>query len=306
MNRLGSIVLSIAVVCGGLAHGAAADVAAGNAAFTAGDFRTARAEWAPAAAQGDIGAQRGLGLLFDQGLGVTADAATAIRWYTPAAAQGDAEAQYRLGRFAAEGRGGPVDAGDAAQWFRKAAVQGHGQAQASLGALYQRGFGVQRNPNEAARWYREAAEQGIAAAQFGLADLYARGDGVGRDPAAARRWYRRADESGHPGAARALAALQKVTAPPDVAVGAPVAGAPPQLLIGPQQGEPIGGSAPAVASDAPRQASLDRILLEWAGDKPDAGDGATAGAGPRAPVLAATPDLWSRWRPMMNSWPQMT
>lgn len=301
MVRLALILLTAAVTSGGFSGAATADLAAGNAAFSAGNFSAAYVQWAPLAAEGDVGAQRGIGLLFDQGLGVTADPVAATRWFTLAAAQGDAEAQYRLGRLAAEGRAGQVSAVDAARWFRKAAVQGHGQAQASLGALYLRGFGVRKDSRQAARWFREAAENGVAAAQFGLADLYARGDGLEQDQAEAARWYRRADQGGHPGAARELAALDAAAAP--AATPAPlvlgfdepstdVVTAPttPRPIVGVNADKRDGvGPAPAQTPG-----SLDAILQEWAGDAPVTAADPPATGSPvplRPAVLPATPTI---------------
>ena len=43
------------------------------------------------------GAQYNLGVMYDQGDGVTEDHAEALRWYRLAAEQGHAEAQFNLG-----------------------------------------------------------------------------------------------------------------------------------------------------------------------------------------------------------------
>ena len=51
----------------------AADFAKGLAAYQAGDFATALAEWRPLAEQGDAAAQYNLALMYDNGEGVIED-----------------------------------------------------------------------------------------------------------------------------------------------------------------------------------------------------------------------------------------
>ena len=72
---------------------AAADNAAGAAAFARGDFALAETEWAEAAGKGDAEAAFGLGEVYEQGKG---DYRRADRWYGKAAEQGNTEAEYRL------------------------------------------------------------------------------------------------------------------------------------------------------------------------------------------------------------------
>ncbi len=55
----------------------AADFQAGGAA----DYATALEEWLPLAEQGDAAAQISLGVMYNNGLGVTQDYAVAIKWY---------------------------------------------------------------------------------------------------------------------------------------------------------------------------------------------------------------------------------
>ena len=67
-----------------------------------------------------------LGVLYDQGLGVAADAAQALAWYRKAADAGHAGAQYTLGQMYYEGIG--VEANDA---HGAALVHGCGGARAT-------------------------------------------------------------------------------------------------------------------------------------------------------------------------------
>jgi len=75
------------------------------------------------------------------------------------AEQGLDLAQYFLGLMYQEGEGITQDYSKAVTWYRKAAEQGHARAQYSLGQMYDQGLGVTQNYKEAFKWYRKAAEK---------------------------------------------------------------------------------------------------------------------------------------------------
>ena len=107
-----------------LAAPAQADFADGLAAYDAGDYSTAYAEWRPLADAGDSVAQVAVAGLYLSGQGVRADVAEALRWYRLAAEAGDAVAQLNLGDAYARGFGVALDPVDAYVWFSLAAAQG--------------------------------------------------------------------------------------------------------------------------------------------------------------------------------------
>ena len=110
-------------------------------AYNREDYKTAFEKWEPLAKQGDAQAQSNLGLMYDNGLGVTQD--------------------YK----------------EAVKWFRLSAEQGNVVAQANLGGMYYHGQGVTQDHKKALKWYRLAAEQGLADAQNNLGTMYAKGQG---------------------------------------------------------------------------------------------------------------------------------
>ena len=144
----------------------AADFDKGVAAYEAGDFATALAEWKLLAEQGDASAQFNLALIYDNGEGVIEDDKEAVKWYRLAAEQGDASAQY------------------------------------NLGVSYDNGEGVIEDDKEAAKWFRLAAEQGDASAQYNLGNMYDNGEGVIQDNVYAHMWFNIAAASGHEKARR--------------------------------------------------------------------------------------------------------
>ena len=86
------------------------------------------------AEKGDATAQFNLGLLYDNGQGVTQDYAEALKWYRKAADQGNAKAQFNLGFLYDNGQGVTQSELEAYIWFSLAAAQG------SKGAPHNRDF----------------------------------------------------------------------------------------------------------------------------------------------------------------------
>jgi TPR repeat protein len=78
-----------------------------NSAFDTRDFGLARNLYSELANQGDRVAQFKLGVMYEEGKGVTKDSREAIKWYSVASAQGFPEAAFNLGRLYHEGRGIP-------------------------------------------------------------------------------------------------------------------------------------------------------------------------------------------------------
>ena len=105
------------------------------------------------------------------------DYAEAIRWYRVAADQGSAAAQFNLGVLYENGQGVTQNYIEAVGYYRLAAVQGLAQAQFNLGSMYSEGLGVARDYAEAVRWYRLAADQGFASARYNLGNQYRSGQG---------------------------------------------------------------------------------------------------------------------------------
>lgn len=112
------------------------------AAFAAGDYAKALQETRPLAEKGDPRGQYGMGVLYENGYGVTKDLKLAAAWYLKAAKQGNTDAQYNLGAMYEHGIGMPANYAEAARWYRPAAEQGDIDALSNLGVLYQGGKGV--------------------------------------------------------------------------------------------------------------------------------------------------------------------
>lgn len=159
-----SLVLGIALLVGARGVGLAQDWDAAVDAHKRGDYATALHEWSLLAAQGNRAAQYNLGVMYNEGKGVTQDFREAVRWYRLAAEQGFMNAQYNLGQKYHQGQGVTQDFREAMRWYRLAAEQGEARAQANLGVMYANGEGVTQDYVYAHMWFNIAASTGIAEA----------------------------------------------------------------------------------------------------------------------------------------------
>lgn len=231
---LAAAVLGLALVAG--PGPAAADFAAGAAAYDAGNYVVAMREWLPLAEAGDVAAMRNVGHL------------------------------YRMGR------GTVPDPQQAARWYRRAAERGFDRAMVNLAALYLAGQGISQSDREAAIWLARAAEAGNDVAAFNLAMLYELGRGVPLDTAAAQRWYEASAAKGNAAAADRLAQLNRqaaALAPPAPApTPAPVeTPAPaPAATLAPVSPPPVAAAPPPapVAEIEPPPAPPPAVVAEAA------------------------------------------
>ena len=137
-----ALVLGISLLVASGENSYAQDFQKGLEAAQKGDLATALHEWSALAEQGHVGAQYNLGVMYENGKGVTQDYKEAVKWY------------------------------------RKSAEQGTASAQTNLGLMYDKGEGVTQDYKEAVKWYRKSAEQGTASAQYALGGMYGIGQGV--------------------------------------------------------------------------------------------------------------------------------
>lgn len=126
LARTAVILLTISTLGLGVTLSAPAksDYQAGVDAYSRGDFKAAMAEWLPLAEGGDAVAQNSVGALYDHGLGVDEDDATAVHWYQQAADQNLPLAMRNLATKYASGHGVPFDEAQAEHWYEKAAQMG--------------------------------------------------------------------------------------------------------------------------------------------------------------------------------------
>ncbi|MEL6886689.1 MAG: tetratricopeptide repeat protein [Pseudomonadota bacterium] len=150
--------------------------------------------YAQAAEAGQDDAAVSLGVLYQNGQGVTQDFDKARALYQGPAARGHPRALNNLGLLYVRANGVTQDYARAATLFQAAAEQGLAEAMRNLGVLYENGFGVPLDETRAAALYRAAG--GGAAQTVGYA-YDERLMPVGDDPAA-RAALARAASGGDP------------------------------------------------------------------------------------------------------------
>jgi len=173
---------------------------------------------------GNTEAQYDVGTMYQNGRGVKASRAMAVKWFGKAAAgkhpqaimrlqlmsenearfdktralavQGDRDSRYELGNMYIKGIGTDIDHARAISAYEQAAEQGSEKAAYKLGLINYEGTGVPVNMNTAFRWFRTAAAGNHHAAQYYLGKMYAGGQGTPRDDALALEWFSKAVDGG--------------------------------------------------------------------------------------------------------------
>lgn len=133
------------------------------------------------------------------------DYGKAVAEWRPAAIAGDAAAQYGLGQAYLYGRGVATDLDQAELWFRKAAAQGHLEAQDNLGLL----LFQQDKRRDALPYLERSAARGEPRAQYVLGTAKFNGDLVDKDWVGGYALMTRASAAGLPQASRALAQMDR-------------------------------------------------------------------------------------------------
>lgn len=152
------------ITLAGATAASAQDVQTGIAAWQAGDYARAVAQWRPLADAGNADAQFNLGQAYRLGRGVAQDLALAEQWFERAARQRHDQAGSALGLLLFQnGR-----AREAMPWIQAAAVRGDPRAQYVFGTALFNGDIVRRDLPRAYAMMSAAAGQGFPQAQTQL------------------------------------------------------------------------------------------------------------------------------------------
>lgn len=156
------------------------------------DDANARYWYERAARQGDAVACWNLALMYQNGQGVAADAAKALRYYLAAGRNGDPEGFYFAGlRYDYGEPGIRQNHAKANRCYRLAADAGIPQAACNLGSNYHEGVGVRRDWKKSFHYTRFAAENGDELAYHQLGENYALGHGTRRNYRRAFAWFKK-------------------------------------------------------------------------------------------------------------------
>jgi TPR repeat protein len=111
-----------------------------------------------------VDAQFGLGLAYDEAMGIKRDYKQASKWYTQAAEQGDAQSQVNLAIMYQQGNGVVQDYSRAAALYLEAAESGLADAQYSIGLYHHQGRAFERDDVMAHMWLNIASANGASLA----------------------------------------------------------------------------------------------------------------------------------------------
>lgn len=181
----------------------------GNEAFSRGDYSVALAEWRQAANDGDVRAINSLGFMYLNGIGVSYDAVTAVKYFKQAVDDfSDPMAMTNLGWLRVTGEGVEQDLASGVRLLQAASRESVPAALYYLAILYQSGYGVDRDLVESCQLGVRAAEAEFSDA-FAMAGIcFEEGAGVSKDLGRAVHYYRvAAGDHGNPGAQVSLARL---------------------------------------------------------------------------------------------------
>jgi len=149
-------------------------------------YLAAADDWAPAAGN--------LARLYLTGTGVPQDYAEAAKWYAKAVKIDGHTGRYELGLLYEQGLGVTEDRDRAMELYYGAAVQ-NADAQRRLLKLYEADLPLPSELNEVISWYEATAEQGNRRALVGLGLHYQFGNGVQNNLFVARALYAVAQQS---------------------------------------------------------------------------------------------------------------
>lgn len=159
-NRYLSKLTLIALLLPLMSSPVLADYDAGLRAYKRNDFSRARTEFFMSAVQGHADAQFYLGEIYEGGVAVAVDYASAFKWYRSAAQQEHAHAQRRLAYLYSQGLGTDKDDARAFAWYLRSANNGDVLGQLEVGQRYRQGQGTGKNPVQAYKWLTISASYG--------------------------------------------------------------------------------------------------------------------------------------------------
>ncbi|WP_432696751.1 tetratricopeptide repeat protein [Marinobacterium sp. YM272] len=188
------------------------------AEFKMANYETARLMWQSIDGSARAEALFNLGILYDDGLGVTEDLEQALSYYSEAAKAGSRSAAYRLGLLYLRDPRMATNTDEARYWLSRAALDGDKDAAALLKGLTDESSessGMQKVESllledesaEAVALLTQLAEQGDTAAMNRLAWIYESGVHVEKDLSRAAQLFERAAELGDAGSQYALGVM---------------------------------------------------------------------------------------------------
>ena len=141
------------------------------------------------AKENDAFAMQQIGIMYERGLGVKADLATALSWFEQSSPLGLVMAMVDAGKLYGNEELPFSDARKAYLWYLRGAGMGYHEAELHLGDCYYVGFGVEEDPEKAEICFQRAADHGNHEACDALGTMYVLGDSAEPDFDKARKYF---------------------------------------------------------------------------------------------------------------------
>lgn len=126
------------------------------------------------------------------------------------------DAMYNLGVIYDNGLGVSVNKSEAVNWYKLAADNNHKIAQFNLAWMYFNGDHLEKDFFQAFKYYELSAKQGYNKAQFNLASLYYSGDGTLKDYVSAYKWFKISSVNGISESKKFLALIKPSMHPEEI------------------------------------------------------------------------------------------
>lgn len=215
------------------------------------DYKNAILHLRRGAENGDSECQYLLGLMYENGQGVSQSYEQAVIWYSKASDQEHDQATYNIAMMYHLGKGVALDESKAFELFSILAKKGNYSSQVNVAHMYWFGQGIPENRSMAYEWlylvashgdaealyrlhvdgsipqdttecfqlYSKAADEGNGHAQICLAFMYSQGRGVGQNYAQAYKWFYIAKMIGYANAQETLEQVIPQMSEDDLAQG---------------------------------------------------------------------------------------
>jgi uncharacterized protein len=149
--------------------------------------------------QGNPEAMNGLGLIYSQGLGVTANEVLAVEWFEKAAQKNYAKSYHNLATLYKKGVAGSKDLTKALSHYQKAAELGYDEAWYEWGMMHKNGLGTPQDDQKALAIFTEGATKGFYNAMYAQGYMTYKGLGTKQDYTAAVALFEKAAKNNSAG-----------------------------------------------------------------------------------------------------------
>lgn len=164
-------------------------VAEGLELYDAGEYAKAFGLLDQLAHAGNAQAQQVLGVMYENGQGVSKNENLALDWFRQAAAKNNESAQYLLANLLERKSAQVNHQNEALKWYRLAAINGHPSAQYRMGQFEMTGLnGATPDLLKASYWFSLAAAQGDPQSQLQYGLLLMQGRAGAQDRVLGYMW----------------------------------------------------------------------------------------------------------------------